>query len=77
MMLTMVVDIDHILADPIYDPNRCSIGFHPLHKVIPIGIYFLLSAIPKTRLVGIGLLIHMGLDSINCKINTGEWIHQL
>ena len=27
MMLTMVVDIDHLLADPIYDPNRCSIGF--------------------------------------------------
>ncbi len=53
------------------------IGFHPLHKVIPIGIYFLLSTIPKTRLVGIGLLIHMGLDSIDCKINTGEWIHQL
>ena len=27
MMLTMVVDIEHLLADPIYDPNRCSIGF--------------------------------------------------
>ena len=77
LMLTMVVDIDHLLANPIYDPNRCSIGFHPLHKVIPIGIYCILSIIPKTRLVGLGLLIHMGLDSIDCKINTGEWLNHL
>jgi hypothetical protein len=77
MMLTMAVDIDHLLADPIYDPNRCSIGFHPLHKIIPIGIYAILSIFPKTRLVGIGLLIHMGLDGIDCKINTGEWLNQL
>jgi hypothetical protein len=46
MVLTMVVDIDHLLADPIYDPNRCSIGFHPLHSVIPIIFYFLMFLIP-------------------------------
>ena len=28
---TMVIDLDHLLADPIYDPERCSIGFHPGH----------------------------------------------
>ena len=28
----MVIDVDHLLADPIYDPDRCSIGFHPLHS---------------------------------------------
>ena len=31
MIATMVVDLDHLLADPIYSPTRCSIGFHPLH----------------------------------------------
>ncbi|MFQ5630753.1 MAG: DUF6122 family protein, partial [bacterium] len=31
LVLTMLVDLDHLLADPIYDPHRCSIGFHPLH----------------------------------------------
>jgi len=31
MMATMVVDLDHLLASPIYDASRCSIGFHPLH----------------------------------------------
>lgn len=77
MMLTMAVDVDHLLANPIYDPERCSVGFHPLHKLLPIGLYCILSVIPKTRLVGLGLLIHMGLDSIDCKINTGEWLYQL
>ena len=77
MMLTMAVDIDHLLADPIYDPNRCSVGFHPLHRLLPIGLYCVLSLFPKTRLVGLGLLIHMSLDSLDCKINTGEWLHQL
>lgn len=75
MMATMLVDIDHLLATPIYDPLRCSVGFHPLHRLIPIAIYVLLSFIPKTRLVGIGLVIHMALDSADCMVNTGEWMH--
>ena len=31
LIATMVVDVDHLLATPVYDPDRCSIGFHPLH----------------------------------------------
>lgn len=77
MMLTMIVDVDHLLANPIYDPNRCSIGFHPLHQIIPIGAYCLLGLFPKTRLAGLGLLIHMGLDSIDCKVNTGVWFFHI
>ena len=46
MILTMIVDLDHLLADPIYDPNRCSIGFHPLHTTIPIFVYVLMFLIP-------------------------------
>lgn len=76
MALTMIVDIDHLLATPIYDPMRCSINFHPLHKFIPIGFYMLLSIVPKPiilRYIGIGLLIHMGLDSIDCQVTNGIW----
>ena len=62
---TMLVDLDHLLADPIYDPNRASIGFHPLHSYVAIAIYALLVFVPKTRLIAIGLLIHMGLDAID------------
>ena len=42
MLATMVVDVDHLIADPIYDAARCSIGFHPLHTVGPIAFYVIL-----------------------------------
>jgi hypothetical protein len=66
MCLTMLVDLDHLLATPIYDPMRCSINFHPLHTYWAISIYCILVGIKKTRLVGIGLLIHMLLDWQDC-----------
>jgi hypothetical protein len=66
MMVTMVVDVDHLLARPIYDPNRCGIGFHPLHTVPAIIVYCILSGVPRTRLVGLGLVIHMALDAVDC-----------
>jgi hypothetical protein len=71
MMGTMLVDLDHLLAAPIYDPLRCSMGFHPLHSVIPVGIYVLLCFIPKLRVVGIGLIIHMLLDTADCLVMPG------
>lgn len=66
MMLTMLVDLDHLLASPIYDANRCSIGFHPLHQYWFIGIYLAMSFFSKTRLIGVGLIIHMSLDALDC-----------
>ena len=83
MIATMIVDVDHLLADPIYDPTRCSIEFHPLHTTPAIGLYAALFVLPllvgrKTdgtelrstahvlHLVGLGLLIHMALDGIDC-----------
>lgn len=66
MLATMLVDLDHLLADPIYDPDRCGIGFHPLHSYAAIAAYTLLLVPPVTRLVGLGLLIHMALDGLDC-----------
>lgn len=66
MWLTMLVDLDHLLAVPIYDPNRCSIGFHPLHQPMIFPVYVLLLFWSKTRLIGTGLLIHMLLDGVDC-----------
>ena len=63
---TMVVDIDHLLADPVFDPNRCGVGFHPLHSYPAIVVYLGLLAIPKLRLVALGLVIHMALDGVDC-----------
>ena len=66
MVMTIAVDLDHLLANPIYDPQRCSINFHPLHSYPAIVIYFSMAAIPKVRLIGLGLLIHMGVDGLDC-----------
>ena len=66
LILTMLVDLDHLLANPIFDPNRCSIGFHPLHSYIAIGIYFLGLFAKKTNVIAIGLLLHMLADWLDC-----------
>jgi len=75
MMATMIVDMDHLFATPIYDPTRCSIGYHPLHQPWFVAFYFVLCIIPKTRLIGLGLFIHMCLDSIDCQVTNGVWIN--
>ncbi len=67
LLATMLVDADHLLADPIFDPQRCSIGFHPLHSYPAIAGYALAFALaPKARLVAGGLLLHMLTDYQDC-----------
>jgi len=66
LIATMMVDLDHLLATPIYDPLRCSIGFHPLRQFIPIGIYGLMMLCRETRIIGLGLTIHMLVDLGDC-----------
>lgn len=83
LIATILVDLDHLFADPVYDPERCSIGFHPLHSIPAIVVYTVLFALPfvsieklknpKTdrifdllHLAGLGLLIHMALDGLDC-----------
>jgi len=66
MLLTMVIDLDHLLAQPIFDANRCSINFHPLHTYYALGIYILLLVPKKTRIVAIGLCLHFLIDVVDC-----------
>lgn len=61
-----LVDLDHLLADPIYDPNRCSIGFHPLHSFPAIAAYLLLLVPRRGRVLATGLLLHMMWDQVDC-----------
>lgn len=62
----MLVDLDHIIANPIFDSCRCSIGYHPLHTYPAIAIYIALLMHPKSRVIAIGLLMHMATDYIDC-----------
>lgn len=66
MLLANLIDLDHLLANPIFDPSRCSIGFHPLHSYFAIGIYVSLLFLPKTRILSIGLLLHILTDFFDC-----------
>ena len=66
MIASMLIDLDHLLADPVYDPNRCSINFHLLHSYYTIAVYILLLIPKKTRLVGLGLIIHIIADVMDC-----------
>lgn len=66
MLAAMLIDVDHLIADPVFDPNRCSIGFHPLHSYAAIAVYLVLLLAPVTRLIGLGLIIHVLLDGLDC-----------
>ena len=73
MLAAMLVDIDHLLATPIYDAARCGIGFHLFHGFFPIVIYLVMCFISKLRYIGVGLVIHMALDSLDCQLTNGIW----
>ncbi len=66
MVAGILIDIDHLLATPIFNPNRCSIGFHPLHSSFAILFYVFLCIPKKSRLVGLGLVIHIIADVADC-----------
>ena len=69
MISTMIVDIDHLLATPIYQADRCSINFHPLHSYFAIAIYIVMSFLKRPlNLIGIGLVLHMFADYCDCFI---------
>jgi hypothetical protein len=65
-LLTMLIDLDHLFATPIFDPQRCSIGFHFLHSWYAIAVYIIMLFFKKTRIVAIGLLFHIFTDIIDC-----------
>src|SRR5687767_4664054 len=62
-LLTMIVDLDLLLAVPIFQNCRCSINFHPLHSYIACSIYILQLFHRRTRIIAIGLLMHMITNS--------------
>lgn len=66
MLVGWAIDVDHLLATPMYEPGRCSIGFHPLHTAPAVVVYLALLLPARTRLVAVGLLIHIVLDALDC-----------
>lgn len=63
-----LIDLDHLLADPTFDPNRCSIGFHLLHGWEAALLFLAMLAIPRwwARAFGVGALWHLAVDYGDC-----------
>lgn len=68
----IVLDVDHLLATPIFDADRCSIGFHPLHRYWAIGSYILLLLPKKTRIWGMAFLLHILADIADCSLMAAD-----
>ncbi len=68
MISANLIDLDHLLADPIFDPMRCSIGFHPLHTWPAALAYLAMLAVPRwwVRAFALGCLLHLGFDLVDC-----------
>ena len=66
MAAGILIDVDHLLATPIFEANRCSIHFHPLHTNYAMVVYVLLLLPKKTRLIGLALCIHILADYVDC-----------
>lgn len=69
LLSTMLIDLDHLWANPIFEPGRCSIGFHPLHTVAAILIYIVVAIFIQNKIlkiIFIGLLFHIFTDGLDC-----------
>ena len=67
LLATMLVDLDHLVASPIFQADRCSINYHPLHTYYAMVVYGLLLFFRKPfNIMGIGLLFHMFTDFVVC-----------
>jgi hypothetical protein len=71
LLAGLAIDIDHLFATPMYDPLRCSIGFHPLHTWPAALVYVALCLHKRTRLLAYGLLLHLVLDASDCMTMPG------
>lgn len=71
MVAANLIDLDHLLATPIFDPARCSIGFHPLHTITAAAVYGAMLLVPKwwARALGLGALWHLAVDWGDCTMS--------
>ncbi len=85
LLSTMLIDIDHLLARPIFDPNRCSVGTHLLHSYPMVALYVVMLFLPYARwgwpwwlrVLAVGLTFHIftvGRTSICGYTKRSSWI---
>ncbi len=72
MVAANLIDLDHLLADPIFDPERCSVGFHLLHGWEAGLAYLAMMLVPRwwVRALGAGAFWHLTVDYGDCVMQT-------
>lgn len=68
LLAGILLDIDHLWANPIFDTGRCSIGYHTLHQWPFITLYVLLLGFKHTRIAGLAFLVHILADTADCTL---------
>lgn len=64
---TMAIDLDHFFAWPdVFVADRCSLCAHPFHQPAIWPLYGLMLCWSRSRVLGIGLCLHMLADGLDC-----------
>lgn len=69
LLATMLIDVDHLWATPIFQADRCSFGYHTFHSVYAFLVYIGIHLISKSswlKLISFGLIFHLITDEIDC-----------
>lgn len=61
-LASMLVDLDHLVSDPVFDPHRLSVGHHFLHSYYALALYAFALFYKRTRLLAFALIFHMFSD---------------
>lgn len=65
LLLSNLIDLDHLLSVPIFAANRCSINNHALHYWLVFPGY-LLGLLTKYRYFFSGIILHLIIDYATC-----------
>ena len=59
LIATMLVDLDHLVATPMFQANRCSIGFHIFHSYYAMAVYVVLLFLRNRAPVHLNLRLNL------------------
>ncbi len=65
LLLSNLIDLDHLLSSTIYDPSRCSINNHLFHSFYIFPAY-VVGLFTKFRYFFMGIGMHLLIDYIGC-----------
>lgn len=65
LLLSSLIDLDHLFSVPIYEASRCSINNHALHYALVFPAY-VLGLFTRYRYFFAGIILHLLIDYLTC-----------